>query len=121
MPGACGLRSLCRGAKWGKGPQTTCHTRQIQCAVVSYPEVFQRVPFDPPTQTSALGPGSGASWLAVACGLLVGRIQELLESGVPHHCIREGMLQAVSECCDVGYPWLPYAPRTTKPHLCSCM
>ncbi|KAG2494075.1 hypothetical protein HYH03_007717 [Edaphochlamys debaryana] len=62
------------------------------------------------------GPGSGATWLAAFCGLLLGRILDLMQpygeapamsyesempygGGVPYECVREGVLRAVGECC----------------------
>ncbi|GFR49439.1 hypothetical protein Agub_g11497, partial [Astrephomene gubernaculifera] len=46
-------------------------------------------------------PGSGATWLATFCGLLLGRVLQLLdEQGLPYECVRAGVLQAVGECCE---------------------
>ncbi|GIM06948.1 hypothetical protein Vretimale_11178 [Volvox reticuliferus] len=50
---------------------------------------------------SCPGPGSGATWLAVFCGQLLGHILDLVEvQGVPYECVRAGVLEAVTECCE---------------------
>ncbi|KXZ42089.1 hypothetical protein GPECTOR_208g401 [Gonium pectorale] len=46
------------------------------------------------------GPGSGATWLAAFCGLLTGRLLELVAGqGLPLEAARAGLLAAVAECC----------------------
>ncbi|GIL53156.1 hypothetical protein Vafri_8835 [Volvox africanus] len=50
---------------------------------------------------SGPGPGSGATWLAVFCGQLLGHVLDLVEvQGVPYECVRAGILQAIDECCE---------------------
>ncbi|GLI59785.1 hypothetical protein VaNZ11_001748, partial [Volvox africanus] len=50
---------------------------------------------------SGPGPGSGATWLAVFCGQLLGHVLDLVEiQGVPYECVRAGVLQAIDECCE---------------------
>nr|BAD90005.1 putative signal transducer for phototaxis [Chlamydomonas reinhardtii] len=55
-----------------------------------------------PGATAASAPGSGATWLAAVCGLLLGGLLEAVEGqGVPYEAARQGLLAATAECCQV--------------------
>ncbi|KAG2435276.1 hypothetical protein HXX76_007353 [Chlamydomonas incerta] len=55
-----------------------------------------------PGATAAAAPGSGTTWLAAVCGLLLGGLLEAVEGqGVPYEAARQGLLAAVAECCQI--------------------